>query len=63
MKKVEVPLFLSMLEEEAAKGVFYEYDLFEKIKEKGASSIVPEEVYQLAYHQCASKFAFTTMYL
>lgn len=51
-----------MLEEEAAKGVFYEYDLFEKIKEKGASTIVPEEVYQLAYHQCASKFAFTTMY-
>ncbi|CAD8138482.1 unnamed protein product [Paramecium pentaurelia] len=61
MKQVEVPLFLSMLEEEAAKGVFYEYDLFEKIKEKGASTIVPEEVYQLAYHQCASKFAFTTI--
>ncbi|CAD8136459.1 unnamed protein product [Paramecium octaurelia] len=61
MQQVEVPLFLSMLEEEAAKGVFYEYDLFQKIKENGANSIVPEEVYQLAYHQCASKFAFTTI--
>ena len=42
---MEGPLFLSMLEAEAAKGVFYEYDLFEKIKERGVNSIVPEEVY------------------
>ena len=40
-----MPLFLSMLEEEAAKGVFYEHDLFEKISKEGANSIVPEEIY------------------
>lgn len=42
---MELPLFLSMLEEEAAKGVFYEHDLFERIKKDGANTIVPEEVY------------------
>lgn len=31
-----------MLEEEAAKGVYYEHDLFEQIKKDGACSIIPE---------------------
>ncbi len=45
-----MPLYLSIIEEEAAKGTCHKYNLLQKLKTSGPNSITIEDIYQIAYY-------------